>query len=107
MTARVTKSDFTYDSNGNVRGGHSSGPGLDVHWQEAPLGGAGERQGQTGAQVVDLIDVAIDRLEAFQGTAFASSYNEASLSHLRAARGAQDARTHDRERRGVEGTDQQ
>ncbi len=92
------------DANGNPSGGTTYGQGFAIGWQNGPLAVDGERREPNGAFVEDVIKVAIDRLEFYQRSRFASEFNEAALGCLCAALEKLESRTRDRVTRGVEGT---
>ena len=81
-------------------GGQTFGPGFAIAWQRGPLGRDENRQNQNGAFVED----AIDRIEHYQSSKFASDFNAVALVHLCAALESLNARTAEREKRQVEGT---
>jgi len=75
--------------------------GLDVRWQQGPIIG-----GQfTGASVEVIVRTAIARLEQYQASPTACDENRQAVEHLNAVLGLLDARTRDRYRRGVMGTE--
>lgn len=94
------------DADGNLAGGNTYGTGFAIGWQHGPLKDpeTGERKEPTGAFVENVIEAAIDRIEFYQDSKFASGYNETALEYLRKAVDSLNARTRDREQRGVEGT---
>lgn len=92
------------DENGNPTGGTVVGAGISIQWQDGPLGTGADRVEPTGAFVEGVIQAGISRLEFFQASKFASSFNESALNHLRMALAALEERTAEREARGVEGT---
>ena len=93
------------DSKGNPGGGRISGIGLEVFFQDGPLGRSGaDRRSQNGCFVEDLINSAMSRLRFYQSTKFACEFNEEAISHLQKALKALHERTKDREVRKVEGT---
>lgn len=92
------------DENGNPTGGHTFGVGLEIHWQNGPLGRGDDRKEQNGAFVEDVIRAAIRRLEFFQASKFSCPGNLSAINALSAALVALEKRTADREKRGVEGT---
>lgn len=85
-------------------GGQTFGPGFAIAWQRGPLGRDENRQPQNGAFVEDVIKAAVDRIEHYQSSKFASEYNASALDHLNIALKSLAARTQDREDRAVEGT---
>lgn len=88
-------------------GGQTFGPGFVIAWQRGPMVDAqGNRKTQNGAFVEDIIKAAVDRLEYYQGTKFAGTYNSQALLLLNQALDVLNQRTADRVSRGVEGTHQ-
>jgi len=74
------------DSQGNPIGGYVVGPGLDVQWQDGPLGRP--PMTATGAFVDDLIEAACQRLEFYQkanGGKFACRENAIAITKLEEA----------------------
>jgi hypothetical protein len=92
------------DEDGNPAGGLARMPGVEISWQNGPLGRGADRRGPNGAFVEDVIAIAIDRINYYQASRFACDENAEALEHLGAALAALDRRTADREARGVEGT---
>lgn len=95
------------DANGNPSGGRCHGIGVDIMWQDGPLGRGPDRQPPNGAFVEDVIQAAIQRIQFYQtasGGKFACRENAIALTHLETAALWLDKRTQDREARGVEGT---
>jgi hypothetical protein len=95
------------DASGNPAGGTTFGGGFAIGWQNGPLGRGSERREPNGAFVEDVIWAAADRLRYYQAGHFACDRNARALEHLEAALAELEARTADREVRGVEGTHQQ
>ena len=73
--------------------------GLNVRFQDGPVD-----QGINGVTNEVLLAILEDRLLGFQGGPFSHESNEVALEHVRAAMQALQARTAEREARGVEGT---
>lgn len=92
------------DAQGNPAGGHTTGSGIEIEWQDGPLGRGVERIIPNGAFVEGVIQAAIDRLDFYQQTRFNSKWNAAAIYQLRGALFALRSRTADREAREVEGT---
>ena len=103
MKTPFTSNHFS-DANGNPAGGATYGDGFAISWQNGPLGTGEARQEPNGAFVENVINAAIDRIEFYQASKFASADNAEALEHLTLAREALRRRTKDREARGVEGT---
>lgn len=97
-------SEHWNDANGNPEGGVSSGCGFTISWQHGPLGRGEARKEPNGAFVETVIAAAKDRIEYYQKSKFASSYNATAIHHLQCALDVLNARTSDREKRNVEGT---
>ncbi len=91
------------DDNGNPAGGIAEGIGIDIVWQNGPLGRGEDRVTQNGAFVEGVIQAAIDRIEYYQTTKFNCESNTNALACLYEAISHLDSRTKDRELRGVEG----
>jgi len=72
----------------------------DIFFQKGGIHDQGNVRGVTNE---DLLAIVIDRLECFQAGPFSCTWNEQALHHARRALDALDARTRDREDRGVEG----
>ena len=89
------------DDNDMPAGGYTVGKGIDVAWQDGPLGAQSE---PSGAFVEDVIRVAIDRIEWYNEGQFRCRENSLAITHLEEAMHWMWARTRDREERGVEGT---
>lgn len=101
------QADNVLDSNGNPAGGCVSGTGLDITWQNGPLGRGAERQEPNGAFVETVIEAARQRIQFFQTASnakFACRENAIAITKLEEALLWLDKRTRDRERRQVEGT---
>jgi hypothetical protein len=96
--------EYWTDANGNPAGGVSTGRGFTISWQRGPLGRGAERREPNGAFVEDVIQAVIGCLDFYQHSPFACEENRQALSHLAAAAAALDARTREREQRGVDGT---
>ena len=92
------------DDEGCPLGGTTFGTGFAISWQHGPLGRDADRVEPNGAFVETLIEAVMDRLEYYQGSKFATEYNEGALSSLGVALDFLRRRTSDREDRGVEGT---
>lgn len=96
-----------YDENGNPSGGRVAGCGIEINWQNGPLGRGADRLEPNGASVEDVIWAAINRLEFFQSAAdgkFRCRENALAITKLEEALLWLGKRTADREAREVEGT---
>jgi hypothetical protein len=89
---------------GKPAGGETFGKGIQIEWQNGPLGRGAERREQNGAFVEGVINAALGRLQFYQSTEFKCAENKEAIEHLVGALAALHRRTHDREARQVEGT---
>lgn len=105
MRQEIESEHYT-NPDGNPAGGHTVARGIDIHWQNGPLGRGEDRQFPNGAFVEGVIAAAIDRLEFYQRGRFVCVQNASALYHLKAALQLLEQRTAERETRGVEGTHQ-
>lgn len=96
--------DNGVDVNGNPAGGFYQAKGLDIVWQNGPLGRDGDRVEPNGAFVENVVDAAIKRIQFYQNSKFACRENAIALTHLETAALWLNKRTQDREERKVEGT---
>ena len=92
-----------FDDDGNPAGGFAAGTGLNIMWQEGPLGRGPDRKEPNGAFIEDVIEICIERLLYYQSSRFACVENADALDHLEKALSVLHARTADREARRVEG----
>lgn len=99
--------DQKLDGNGNPAGGVTVGVGINITWQDGPLGRGSDRKEPNGAFVESVVQAAIGRLEFYQRAnigKFACRENAIALTHLETALMWLEKRTRDREERDVEGT---
>jgi len=89
---------------GTPTGGSVSGVGLQIDWQNGALGQGDDRKEPNGAFVETVISAVIQRLQFFQESKLNCRENAIALTHLETALLWLEKRTHDREKRGVEGT---
>ena len=92
------------DANGNPAGGFYKTTGIDIKWQDGPLGRDGDRIAPNGAFVENVIDAAVKRIQYYQDSKFNCRENAIALTHLETALLWLNKRTQDREERKVEGT---
>lgn len=104
MKAPAVCSNHFSTADGIPAGGSTYGVGFAISWQDGPLGRDGDRIEPNGAFVECVIKAAVDRIEFYQRSKFASDYNARALVKLAEALAILDARTTDREKRKVEGT---
>ena len=91
------------DENGNPTGGSVKGVGLQIDWQDGPLGRGEERKEPNGAFVETVISAAKKRLEFYQESKFNCNSNRDAIVALQSALDSLESRTKNREERGVEG----
>jgi hypothetical protein len=102
-----SEEEHRLDDAGNPAGGHTQGIGIDIRWQDGPLGRGADRKEPNGAFVEDVIRAAIGRLQFYQsasGRRFACRENAIAITKLEEALMWLEKRTRDREQREVEGT---
>lgn len=92
------------DGAGNPAGGHARAVGIEVTWQNGPLGRGADRQAPNGAFVETLLVIAKQRLEFYNSTKFRCRENSLAITKLEEAIHWLNHRTADREAQGVEGT---
>ena len=92
------------DYNDNPTGGFVIGVGIEIAWQNGPLGRGAERKKPNGAFVETVIEAAAQRIRFYQQSKFACERNANALFHLESALAELEARTAERDTRGVEGT---
>lgn len=92
------------DENGNPTGGSVTAVGIEINWQNGPLGRDEDRKEPNGAFVEGVIAAAIQRLEFFQESKFKCRENAIAITKLEEALHWLDSRTVNRELRQVEGT---
>lgn len=95
------------DDQGRPAGGYVKGIGIDITWQDGPLGRGDDRVGPNGAFVETVIAAALQRLQHYNTTEFRCRENSLAITHLEDALHWLHHRTADREQRGVEGTHEQ
>jgi hypothetical protein len=103
MLQKVTSQHFN-DDNGNPAGGKTQGVGIQIEWQNGPLGRGVERIEPNGAFVEGVIAAALDRIQYYQDSKFKCRENALAITKLEEALHWLNHRTQDRERRVVEGT---
>jgi len=95
------------DINDYPAGGKVTGTGIEIFWQNGPLGRGANRIAPNGAFVETLIAIAQQRIEFYQWAAngkFACRENAVAITKLEEALMWLNKRTKDREARAVEGT---
>jgi len=89
---------------GNPTGGKVKGVGLDIAWQDGPLGTGKERKEPNGCFVETVIAAALQRMQFFQDSKFKCRENALAITKLEEALHWLEYRTKKRDSRGVEGT---
>ena len=89
---------------GAPAGGTTKGTGIDIVWQNGPLGRGADRKEANGAFVEGVIEAALGRLNFYQAGRFKCRENALAITKLEEAMLWLGKRTQDREERGVEGT---
>ena len=102
MKDRFSSSHYD-DANGNPAGGRTNGTGLNIVWQNGPLGRGEKRIPPNGAFVETVIAAVMDRIEYYQRSRFACDENAKALKYLARALGQLQTRTQRREAYGIEG----
>ncbi len=103
MQAKFEAANYS-DGNGAPAGGFVKGTGLDIVWQNGPLGRDGTRIEPNGAFVETVIASVVQRIEYYQSTKFNCRENALALTKLEEALHWLNARTQKREAQKVEGT---
>src|SRR3990167_3104639 len=92
------------DNSENPTGGFVLGTGLDIKWQDGPLGRDADQKEPNGAFVETVISAAVQRIEFYQNSKFSCKENAMAITKLEEALLWLNKRTLDRENRKVEGT---
>jgi len=94
------------DDNDNPTGGTVQGTGMDISWQNGPLGRGEDRIEPNGAFVETVIAAVVQRIQYFQGSRFECRENALAITKLEEALHWLHSRTSRRETQDVEGTHQ-
>ena len=92
------------DEHGRPAGGEAHATGIDIVWQDGPLGTGDDRQEPNGAFVETVIAIAVERLEFYNEGQFRCRENSLAITHLQEALHWLNHRTARRTVAGVEGT---
>ena len=92
------------DSESRPAGGFVKGVGIDIQWQNGPLGSGLNRIAPNGAFVESVLRAALARLEYYQTSQFKCKENADAIAHVQLALEILNSRTKRRETQGVEGT---
>ena len=102
MIGKFTSENWI-DNDGNPSGGYVSGTGLDIRWQNGPLGRGEDRQEPNGAFVETVIAAAAERIRFYQDSKYNCRENALALTKLEEALHWLNSRTQRREAEGTEG----
>jgi len=105
MLGKFNANNYVDDGN-NPNGGTVEGVGIEITWQQGPLGRGEDRQEPNGAFVETVIAAAKQRIEWYQsagGSRFACRENALAITKLEEALHWLNHRTAEREAREVEG----
>jgi hypothetical protein len=94
------------DSRGNPAGGTVDAVGLQITWQNGPLGRGADRIEPNGCFVETVIAAAKQRIEHYQQSRFNCRENALAITKLDEALHWLNARTQRREAENTEGTHQ-
>ncbi len=92
------------DEEGRPAGGFYSGVGIEINWQDGPLGRDKDRKAPNGAFVEEVLVAVQQRIAFYQASEFKCDANERALAGIKEALVWLNRRTKDREARQVEGT---
>lgn len=95
---------INFDKKGNPAGGSVEGIGLNILWQDGPLGRDENRKEPNGAFVETVIASVKQRIEYYNRSKFNCFENTMAIAKLDEALAWLNKRTQDREKRQVEGT---
>lgn len=104
MTAQPHSHIQTSDFEGRPAGGSVSGVGLQITWQNGPLGSGEDRKDPNGCFVETVLAVAVERLEFYQDSPFRCRENALAITKIEEALHWLNSRTARRVAAGVEGT---
>lgn len=107
MSQQPFESKHFLDEHGLPAGGVASAVGIDIYWQNGPLGRGKDRSEPNGAFVETVLAIVIDRLNWYQTVGderFACRENGMAIVHATAALRELERRTARREMQRVEGT---
>jgi hypothetical protein len=104
MDNQTLSEDHWLDEIGRPAGGISTSRGLEIHWQNGPLGRGEDRKDPNGAFVETVLRAARGRIEFYERSGFSCAENQEALGHINYALAALAHRTSRRETDGTEGT---
>ncbi len=91
------------DENGNPTGGTTTGLGIEINWQDGPLGRGDDMVEPSGAFVEGVLAAALERLQFYNGGKFNCAENTQAILKIEEALHWLDHRHAERERRQVQG----
>ena len=91
------------DNDKNPTGGWVKGVGLDIKWQDGPLGKGDDRKAPNGAFVETVLDACMKRIQFYQDSKFACEENRMAIIKIKEALFWLDSRTKRRTKEGTEG----
>lgn len=92
------------DESGRPAGGYVVGTGIDIRWQNGPLGRGEGRSEPNGAFVEGVLRAALQRIEHYNEGQFRCRENSLAITKIEEALHWLNARTARRKAEGVEGT---
>lgn len=95
------ENDFKTDAEGNPAGGTSDTTGVSIQWQNGPIDATNE---QNGAFVIDVIQIAIDRINFYNDSKFRCRENSLAITKLEEAIHWLDSRRTRRAEEGILGS---
>lgn len=101
------RNDFTTNADGNPSGGTSQAKGVQINWQNGPLGIGADRKEPNGAFVEEVIQIAVDRINFYNDSKFRCRENSLAVTKLEEALHWLNFRTSRRTEQGIEGTHQE
>jgi hypothetical protein len=104
MDTQILIASNRLDEYGNPSGGYARSEGLDIRWQEGPLGRGTYRKEPNGAFVETVLRAALQRIEFYNEGQFRCRENSLAITKIEEALMWLNARTNRREKSGVEGT---
>lgn len=104
MSAQEIECVNINDENDRPAGGYVLGTGLQINWQNGPLGRGDNRSEPNGAFVETVIQAAIQRIIYYNDNGFGCRENSLAITKLEEALHWLNARTQRREQAGTEGT---
>lgn len=105
MIDKIIKTTNLKDKDGNPSGGECIGNGVNIRWQNGPLGRDWDRIDPNVAFIETVIQCVIKRLEFYQNSKFNCDENHEAIVALENAVDVLNSRTKRREEDGTDGTE--